>query len=291
MTRTALSMALLLCSFGCTREEVQVFPCEAGTALNDDLTECSRCQTGLTRIETDGGFLCSDAGPCQGMCTGEQVCRVGDNVCVDCLVDADCTDPDNAKCGTDGTCGPCDANAQCAGIGDRGICDSGGCVECNASNDSACGGNPCNAFTGLCSEFGANSAGLCEKCDADANCSDADTNCVETFFGGSSQGGHCLQENTGSCPAPLAVGITRTSLSGAVAATYCGINETLTTCDAVLLRGQVCTACSTTDGARCETLSATSQMRCTYGCDSSDECPASGNLSGCGLGANNYCGS
>ena len=291
MKNAFVPVCVLLLVAGCTREETVLIPCDAGTVYNDDLTECSRCAAGLTRIETDGGFICSDAGPCQGLCTGGQVCRVADNVCVDCLVDGDCTDPDNAKCGPDGSCGPCDANSQCTGITDRSICDLGACVACSASNDSACGGNPCNPATGTCSAFGTASAATCEPCDTDANCSVANQRCIELMFGGSVRGGYCLLENTGSCPAPFQVGITRASLSGAAAATYCGINEALTTCEAVQLRDQPCAACQSVDGARCETLVATGMAACTYSCSTASECNTTGNLSGCDTGAGGFCGS
>ncbi|MCS6760430.1 MAG: hypothetical protein MO852_17005, partial [Candidatus Devosia euplotis] len=80
----------------------------------------------------------------QACADADQVCRAGGNVCVECNVDADCTDPSAARCdaGTN-SCVPCNDDDQCSGITGTEACAEGTCVECTATNRAACGDDIC----------------------------------------------------------------------------------------------------------------------------------------------------
>jgi hypothetical protein len=118
-----------------------------------------------------------------------------------------------------------------------------------------------------------------------------------TFQGTPRDGGYCLKTFASGCARPYTVPTTppRVSLSGAEAAQYCGINEAVTTCEALLdlATNKDCTTdtdCGAEglDDARCETVSLV-MNKCTYGCAGVDaECPptrACGTTTG-----NEYCG-
>lgn len=112
------------------------------------------------------------------------------------------------------------------------------------------------------------------------------------LLGGSPAGGHCLLEATGACPQPTTVVLTdRPSLSGAVAAAYCGIDEALTSCEAILALGNGCsvaTDCAAGGGARCENLMGVG-MTCTIDCNDDLLCPSTGPAATCTI-ASGFCG-
>ncbi|UCF48143.1 MAG: hypothetical protein JSU89_13370, partial [Myxococcales bacterium] len=106
----------------------------------------------------------------------------------------------------------------------------------------------------------------------------------------------------GSCTNPYRTVVTRPSLSGAEADDYCGINEDLTTCQAVraLLAD---TPCDPANGdqdcpqpaGRCRELPG-ALNRCTYLCSSLVECVTPGSscdssgAGGSGGAGGDYCG-
>ncbi|RLB47764.1 MAG: hypothetical protein DRJ42_24685 [Deltaproteobacteria bacterium] len=334
----ALLLAAILLS-GCPNTvPFTTVECDEGYAFEDPpVTDggtpvCSTCRAGYDREDlADGGFVCTladggadagdagdagdtgpdavvDAGPCGMVCpTATPLCRVSDGMCVACLSDPDCTDPTAAKCGADGMCGACDDSTQCGGITGTLVCATTGtnvgqCVECAATETTACGANPCNPVTNACSAFGAAAVATCEACDSDANCSVAENFCVPMMFEGAARtGGYCLKATPG-CSQPLGVVLTdRISLSGVTGRAYCGVNEGLTTCDAVnaLLLSTTCPGgmdSECPDGGVCETLDpggADFMRRCTYPCSGTLECPASpAAVSTCANGGTttDYCG-
>jgi hypothetical protein len=111
--------------------------------------------------------------------------------------------------------------------------------------------------------------------------------------------GFCLKsiELGGSCANPYRIVVRRTSLSGAAADDYCGINEDLATCPAVraLLAD---TPCNPVNGDQdcpqpaglCRELPGMLN-RCTYLCSSVVECVTPGSTCGSsGSGDDKYCG-
>jgi hypothetical protein len=103
--------------------------------------------------------------------------------------------------------------------------------------------------------------------------------------------GFCLKSSVlgGSCTNPYRIEISRTSLSGAPEDDYCGINESLATCEAVLalLKDDPCDPangdadCPRLSG-RCEELPGM-RYTCTYLCSGVSQCDEEPNPgAGCG---------
>src|SRR5690606_26761564 len=121
----------------------------------------------------------------------------------------------------------------------------------------------------------------CQTCVADSECQES-YRCVGMFFDGEPrESGYCLKPaSVGGCQRPFTVPIEgRVSRSGAPAATYCGLSEARTTCEAVLdlLADKSCETADDCgapglDDARCETVNFAAK-RCTYSCSSSSQCP------------------
>ncbi len=275
--------------------------CPDGGGDSDADTDMDTDTDSDTDSDTD-----TDSGPCEidADCPG-QVCDAGDCVdcrdegdatdpgceaaaphcdedtrtCLVCGSDDDCADPAAARCGKGGaSCDPCDAPDQCAHLS-LDLCDDGTCVECTVGNESPCGANSCDPATNTCTLTPRASVETCEGCVADSECV-ADHRCIPMEFAGVARpGGYCLEDAGGGCANPYRVPVNRTSLSGAPATDYCGINEDLTTCEAVLdLAADAgcavdddCGAEGLNDG-RCETVNLAAN-RCTYSCSIALECP------------------
>jgi hypothetical protein len=103
---------------------------------------------------------------------------------------------------------------------------------------------------------------------------------------GTPHGYFCLDEVDGTCDQPFAVAINGPSISGAAATDYCGVNQDLTTCQAVLAL-VLNWRCSGTDGmcspdgiepevpvpgSVCEPVGVLGD-RCTYACEGAIQCP------------------
>jgi hypothetical protein len=103
---------------------------------------------------------------------------------------------------------------------------------------------------------------------------------------GKALGGYCLRLESAGCAVPYSVRLTAGSLSGAPSANYCGIDQTATTCKAVLdlVAGQIIctndTNCGLGQGdGLCKTVG-TIANRCTIPCASGSNClnAAPGNI-------------
>jgi len=116
---------------------------------------------------------------------------------------------------------------------------------------------------------------------------------------GTAHGRYCLKDaSVGGCVRPFLIGITgRSSLDGH-ASPYCGINETLTTCEAVRAL-VVDTTCPGGMDSECPEAGLCRQVgfaanRCTYQCGRAVECDAApfpGSTCGAGTtGGVSYCG-
>ena len=263
-------------------------PC--GLCTNPSLPFCDE-MTGAC-VQCGSGTDCADPTP---------LCEMSTHTCVQCTMDSQCVLPGAARCNA-GECVGCTESSQCAGIGATLTCDPdlGECVTCHGLEAAACEvGHPCTT-SNVCSAYPDDRI-TCQACDTDANCAVADHLCVPMNLRGTARGGYCLQKKgVPDCPRPWSVLITgRTSLSGETGFRYCGIDESVTTCEAVrALRDNV--RCPPTgvapcpEGGLCRTVGGQSDT-CSYPCGSEVDCLASGAGSMCGGGGGtpadpDYCG-
>ncbi|MCA9603100.1 MAG: hypothetical protein KC417_13800, partial [Myxococcales bacterium] len=162
------------------------------------------------------------------------------------------------------------------------------CVTClPATEEQDCGTKSCDPVAHECTSTERDSVGNCEKCKADSECHE-NFRCVPMNYMDVERGGYCLKDAAVSgCSQPFSVGITATSLSGEPEAQYCGIKQSLTTCEAVLARVNACPGDNPNEcapeGADCKTIELV-QHKCTYPCDTSLQCETGMT---CGSG---YCG-
>ena len=257
--------------------------------------ECVACRESGDCAATEPVCVDGTCGPCSRsvQCSGRSdgpVCAAGS--CVECAGSADCADPELARCDSN-RCVPCVDRSDCAGTGD-GICVSGRCVECTVDDESACGDNSCDPATNTCTGTLRASVGRCGACRADSECGLPDDACVPTFFQGAArEGGYCLKLGSTGCMRPYTVPTAeRASLSGVEPAVYCGIQEDLTTCEAVLdlVNDSSCGAapeCGAPglDDAVCQTVNLVAN-KCSYRCGVDANCT---NSRACGA-SGMYCG-
>jgi hypothetical protein len=128
------------------------------------------------------------------------------------------------------------------------------------------------------------------ECGTNEGTVDPNSRCVPMTFNGSAHGtgGYCLQKASVGCTNPFKVNINASSLSGASTDDYCGINQTATTCEAILdlFGSKVCTLegdCGSGQGGLCKNLAAASappDLRCTIPCGSDAQCPSGFTCSG-----------
>jgi hypothetical protein len=261
---------------------------------------------------TGGAGAAGGAGgaePCNGSCTEPTpYCDPNTNQCVECLESAHCLDPTAARCES-GVCKTCEAPEDCVHLLPLVACnEDGGCVECTVGQEEACdSGQTCNLLTQQCTDVEEHSRLTCAPCTNDRQCEDG-SRCIAMSFAGEPHGYYCLPDAGSGCTQPFSVWMERVSLSGEAATTYCGINELLTTCEAVLALLQN-GRCSGTDGlcspdgiapevdvpgAICRVVGGLPD-RCTYACQLPSECldpPTAGYTcgDGAGGGAPSWCG-
>lgn len=250
---------------------------------------------------------------------GKPACDTTSHTCVACLADADCTTPAAGRCDTTtNRCEPCTADVHCqhltttpacheptgkctatchgattcANVSGASTCDVGLglCVECSTADESDCGVTSCNPKTNTCTGTERQSVVTCGACAADSECV-ADHRCVPLLYQGVEHGSYCLKIASTGCAEPFGLSISRESASGAAVEAYCGIDEALTTCEAVLAltdnekcEGGTDEECAAIGGV-CRTVG-TIANRCTYLCSVAADCPSSRNCSG----SPKYCG-
>ncbi|QQR91045.1 MAG: hypothetical protein IPJ88_04755 [Myxococcales bacterium] len=113
--------------------------------------------------------------------------------------------------------------------------------------------------------------------------------CIPMVHKGDDHGAYCLKSEDGNCSRPYGFGIIRQTItddSSVEGQQYCGINESKTTCEAVLKANDPCssaTECGSVPGdAVCDTVGITGPL-CSYPCADDFECTGT-------LGCNGYCG-
>jgi len=164
-------------------------------------------------------------------------CDTETNTCVPCLSNADCTDAKAPRCDTrTHTCETCKQSSDCTGIKDKSVCaEDGECVQCTHEDFTSCGseaGTPfvCDSKLRSCTKFKKGSAGICQPCVGDAQCSPGRL-CVEdevtTSAGPVSLGYFCQWKkgdttngapaSCGAAPPFVGTATAATSADGAVA--------------------------------------------------------------------------
>ena len=322
MLRFAFFLLFLTLAAGCLVEDKPVTPPDDGGVDSGIMCGTVICPEDRPLCSTD--LMCVQ-------CTAEDddycaerglICELGSFTCVGCSSDSDCTDPTAARCDNN-VCTQCTEHSQCADITGIGAaenaCHEGVCVDCTPETETETCPDPrtCNPRTQECTDVSVGSLEVCEECVSDSQCGDegdaSDAHrCVPMFYGPedvrfpNDEVGFCLKsiELGGMCINPFRIPLTRTSLSGAEADDYCGINEELATCPAVraLLEDQDCNPangdadCPQPSGL-CRELPGTDQHRCTYFCASdhrvfgrrSRRQPGS-TCGSSGSGGDDYCG-
>jgi hypothetical protein len=248
-------------------------------ASDDESYQGGRCQTMAGRdggprdggpdASADGGHDSGvDGGPCAPCSAAGQQCLAFDvdtglaadaGACVDCYADDHCAMwfMQQTDAGVDAGHPP--------GIG---ICESFVCAA-GCRDDGDCGGNACVA--NHCSAFTRLTQAQCRPCDATENCT-AGLDCVQMTFGPghTALGGYCLvpTPSVGACPTPYTVPV----------AGHCGVNQMLTTCDAVREFSMMACTIGTNgpcgrddipDDGVCANVTGAG-VTCTYACDPGD---------------------
>jgi len=232
--------------------------------------------------------------------------------CPGCIFETNAIGPGSGGPGSGGAGGAGGTGAVAGNGGSGGVAGSGGVggaggiggsggiagLPCTpATEGSDCPGTSCDPRTMQCGPFALASRLTCWTCVSDSDCADAiaDDRCVEVNYGGErfpdARTGFCLPIAGSDCPEnPYATLLpSRPSLSGGQVQSYCGIQEALTTCNAVLAfsGGQPCPGgmdeeCP--EGGICRTINGDSL--CTYACFDGRECKPPTGAAKC---TNNFC--
>jgi hypothetical protein len=260
---------------------------------------------GLAGCEFTGADDPQD-GPCGKHCEGELAyCHLEIKACVACTDDAHCTDEDTPFCdeltGRCGACAtstdcphadrarcnaetlmcefPCQEHSDCEGIDGKEACSPQGlCVQCTPDNETACDGKVCEPDTLRCSStIEQATTENCHTCITDTQCIE-DHKCIPLEYQDSHHGNYCMRLGSATCAEPYQVNISRKSVLAAEndePEEYCGINESLVTCEGVVAFNADCAngtdeECGA-DGAICREVN-NAPNRCTYYCSSTSQC-------------------
>lgn len=251
----------------------------------DLFTDRRACRVNLIN---PGCVECVNNGHCVGNPDGPRCKTVNGggpapiNTCVECLANADCTNPAASFC-ENNVCVPCIENDECSHLTNLGVCDTsdgdGVCVQCTGLQRQACGANVCNSLTRVCTTNAAGSAGVCSPCVSDPHCA-ANARCVEEPFPGVSDGLYfCVPLQTGGV---CSRGFAQPAVGTATIDQTASVCFPQTTCTAYnhYLGAQSCA--SAADDAACGIagvadglcVTSTTGFVCTIPCDSGNDCIA-----------------
>jgi hypothetical protein len=325
MRFAAFFLGVLLAASACVVEDKPIADAglDGGADGGGDASTCGGCPAEMpVCIEDEARCVectVADDAYCEDRA---QVCDEENNVCQDCITedgccvdDETCSAAEASVCDLDtNTCTECQTDTDCDGVDGLdptgNACDDGVCVECTpASEADTCANNrSCNPATNECTDTEVGSLEVCDPCVADSECGEDGVaseafRCVPMTYEGSrfpdEDTGFCLKTTDGGCVRPYAVTLSdRTSLSGPESRSdYCGIEEALTTCDAViaLIADDRCPGgadeeCAT--GGVCRDVGSLPN-RCTYLCGLAAQCPEDAPADTCGSsgsGGEDYCG-
>lgn len=218
------------------------------------------------------------------------LCEPNTHTCVGCVDDEDCKDPKAARCDTaTRTCVGCSEDANCSHVIGLSVCEptTAQCVECTAQTEDKCGGSVCDLRLRICASRRRGTRELCGNCEFDSDCPSGDkplamreSRCIGLSFKGKPQaGGYCLTTVSKGCLRPYTTQIdVAASSSGAGPDRYCGIDQSLTTCEAVraasantpCARDADCGAATLDDGL-CTTVGGAAN-RCSNPCTNAMQC-------------------
>lgn len=252
---------------------------------NQDLKECVACLDNTHCTET-----------------GKPLCQTSTGKCGACLSEADCTDPDKAHCNAETlVCEyPCQEDADCEGLAGTEACGPDDvCVECTPTNETVCDGKICVPDTNSCSEdIEQGETPICSNCVSDTQCV-ADHKCIPLEYNDAFHGNYCMKLASATCANPYrAPELQRKSVLAAEddePEAFCGINEALTTCEAVLGFDQECPGGTDAEcgaqGAICRKVN-NATNHCTYHCEDALQCTPSAACAGSGdpIANDRYCG-
>ncbi|QQR88846.1 MAG: hypothetical protein IPJ88_11485 [Myxococcales bacterium] len=217
-----------------------------------------------------------------------------------CVSNAVCLDAGASFCEVDaGICTGCMRDTDCTHISGKNMCSAGACVQCTPEDESACDGKSCDPENNSCTETTVASIDTCEPCVSDTECV-ADHKCVPLDYDGSFHGNYCMKVLSATCERPYLVVLNKKSvLAGEdeAAEQFCGINESLSSCEAVLAFISPCTtdgSCQVggnetpISGALCRTVNG-SPSKCTYKCSAPAQCQDTFGCTNSGNGVD-YCG-
>lgn len=265
--------------------------CAANLCVNDACVVCTAdagCDGAgeVCKVNEDPAqsscVQCVDSNDCSG---STPICDTAANTCVGCLESSQCTEVATPECGANKQCGACtDDNACTDRVGTTRCGPAGACVQCNPDTAMVdCGGNSC--VNNQCTTTPLAMTGSCGECATDAECL-PDYKCVALNFQGESVGNYCLKLESGGCDLPYGAVIRgRRSVDSAGLNDYCGVNESLTTCEAVKQRlafrlgsapcmnDSECGMNDKDDGV-CGLVSGGGMMNryCTYRCSNDNQC-------------------
>jgi len=204
-----------------------------------------------------------------------------DNTCAQCVTNDDCTDPEASVCNDQNECVACTDDDGCSHFDDTKHClaETNTCVQCTIELETdKCGAKSCDPATHACTDTTQHTVDTCKACVADSECI-ANHHCVPMEYKGEERGGYCL-EDSGACVRPfLVITEERETLSGTTGVKSCGINEDLTTCEAVLAlkAGQECDGADSEcpEGGLCRKFDGAADNYCTYECSGlATHCPS-----------------
>ena len=273
----------------CTDEHVCVaciedIDCGGGLVCDPETSACVGCVE-----DTDCPAGVCDQGPSMCVeCLGDDdcpdegfgLCDMESFTCVECIGDDACTDPSLAQCSDTNTCVPCKTAAACTGP-DEQQCLEGVCVGCTPETEEQdCGPNACDPVALECTSTARASLSTCQACRSDTECP-ANHGCVDMEYRGAVHGSYCLPDGKvlGMCLAPYRVPLQNKASRSGTVSDWCGVNESLTTCEAVRQRTTSTMACATDmdcgapmlDDAVCVRESVIGR-RCTYPCSNALQC-------------------
>ncbi|MEM7137009.1 MAG: hypothetical protein AAF500_10545 [Myxococcota bacterium] len=291
MVRLACFSLGLIVAAGCVLEDQPVDPDggvagSAGSPATGGVgggIPCGPCSgdTPVCNDATGACVECTDADT--SACTAPTpACDATTFTCVACLTSQDCQQADAARCDpVTLECVGCETANDCSDIPGAPACGDGVCVECTPASESVdCPGTSCNPATFRCTATPIGSRATCETCQSDTECSDDADRCVAMNYQGEAfpdeETGFCLRQRSASCERPFSITLEdRSSFSGPPTEDYCGINEELATCPAVLalLADDRCAQdedCPQPSGL-CRDVGGLPD-RCTYACSTVVEC-------------------
>ncbi len=241
------------------------------------------------------GVCDEDAKKCVECLKDEQcsdgVCDEASKSCVECVEHADCGAATKPLC-ENSACTGCSAKEDCEQVGLAQCLPSGACVACTSETD--CEGKVCDPETNTCTNLDAHELNACETCEHDAQCQVGQV-CVGTTYSDPTEGSvgnFCLWRKdatgvgapNGVCGTfrPFAQSASITSVDGATT-NVCQLATT--TCVAFLQYRTTVAGCTTPgiDDAACGAagfndglcrLDGDSLPKCTYRCDTNEDCKA-----------------